>query len=169
MGDFFTFQGAFVRTVQEQRGYDGHFEMAVFAPKGSDCWLWEGAADKLGYGRVNIGKHRTHLAHRIAYEAANGPIPKGQCVLHRCDTPACIRPSHLYLGTQKQNAADREERGRSPRGEARPNSKLTNEAVKIIREEAKERTTSLRGLGRRFGVELSSIRQVLSGRTWTHV
>lgn len=79
--------------------------------KSSDCWLWTGATDKDGYGDthyVGIGKK----AHRVAYALSIGPIPSGGCVLHRCDTPRCCNPEHLYLGTPADNARDREERQR---------------------------------------------------------
>lgn len=135
----------------------------------SGCWLWDGAKNNQGYGVMNVGAHRVQTAHRLAWEIARGPIPEGQCVLHRCDNPSCINPAHLFLGTQKDNAEDREQKGRSPLGEARPNSKLTVAAVAEIRRIAAEGGMSLRGLGRRYGVCLATIRQVLTGRTWTHV
>lgn len=76
-----------------------------------ECWLWTGALDRDGYGATHfVGVAKK--AHRVAFALTNGPIPKGGCVLHRCDTPHCCRPDHLYLGTPADNARDREERGR---------------------------------------------------------
>ena len=73
----------------------------------SNCMEWTGARAIGGYG-----KYRNLFAHRVAWELVNGPIPKGGWILHHCDNPICVRPSHLYLGTPKDNARDRELRGR---------------------------------------------------------
>jgi hypothetical protein len=79
--------------------------------KGERCWIWMGAKHFRGYGAcgLHLGDTRTH---RVSWILTNGPIPKGQGVLHKCDTPLCVNPSHLYLGDQKQNAEDRKARGR---------------------------------------------------------
>lgn len=74
------------------------------------CLLWLGHSfDRYGVLRVR-GKYMR--AHRFAYERINGPIGAGLCVLHRCDTPMCVNPEHLFLGTQKDNMLDRERKGR---------------------------------------------------------
>jgi HNH endonuclease len=77
------------------------------------CWLWRGAKDHNGYGVIGMrvpGAGR--YAHRIAYQLAWGPIPPRLCVLHRCDTPQCINPLHLFLGTQAHNMQDMQRKGR---------------------------------------------------------
>jgi hypothetical protein len=74
------------------------------------CWEWT-ASKSGGYGYIGFtGKlvHATHASWKIHF----GKWPKGVCVLHHCDNPGCVNPSHLYLGTQRQNAADRKARGR---------------------------------------------------------
>jgi len=84
-----------------------------------DCietMLWR---DRQGYGRKKVGS-RTVLAHRHAWELANGLVPEGLCVLHRCDNPPCINPDHLFLGTRADNNADRDAKGRSKRGRHYP-------------------------------------------------
>jgi len=74
--------------------------------KTGNCWLWTTTTGDDGYGRVTVdGKSRK--AHRVAYELAHGPIPNGMQVDHRCHTPACVRPEHLRLATNKQNAENR--------------------------------------------------------------
>lgn len=81
------------------------------------CWLWRGAKDSCGYGKMINGSRkddsRTFVsAHRYAYKFYVGPIPLGLSVLHRCDVRSCVNPLHLYAGTQKQNVLDAVKRGR---------------------------------------------------------
>jgi len=80
--------------------------------KGVYCWLWKGQSLPSGYGLFNTRTVRTRLAHRISYIIHYGKIPKGFLVLHQCDTPSCVKPSHLWLGTQSQNIQDMYEKGR---------------------------------------------------------
>lgn len=80
------------------------------------CLIWQGSLDRRGYGGVRrAGK--LWSAHRYAWWLANGDIPPGMYVLHRCDTPACVRPSHLFLGTQGDNMRDAKAKGRLATGE----------------------------------------------------
>jgi hypothetical protein len=103
-------------------------------PLETDCWIWAGSLTN-GYGRVylaspnnkgEIGKdywdrepnglHEVVYAHRLSWIAFNGSIPEGLSCLHKCDVKACIRPNHMYLGTQWDNVKDREARGLRPHG-----------------------------------------------------
>lgn len=81
------------------------FEKSFFIEPNSGCWLWEAYTMPNGYGLFSIGYDRG-LAHRHAWEIYNGEIPDNLCVLHKCDTPACVRPDHLFLGTNKDNSQD---------------------------------------------------------------
>ncbi len=80
----------------------------------SGCWLWTGPKSGNGYGAVSLGRgtNGPHGAHRIAYLLWVGLIPEGLQVLHHCDTPLCVRPSHLFLGTHADNMADKTRKGR---------------------------------------------------------
>jgi hypothetical protein len=79
----------------------------------SGCWLWLGTTDKDGYGLWRDEKRKTVRAHRRVYETYYGPIPEGLVVMHRCDVPGCVNPSHLMLGTIAENNQDRSKKGRS--------------------------------------------------------
>lgn len=77
-----------------------------------ECWIWPNSRR---YGRVCIreGKNIYHYAaHRLSFEISHGPIPDGLCVCHACDVPACFNPRHLWAGTQKDNALDRDKKKR---------------------------------------------------------
>lgn len=143
--------------------------------KADGCWLWTGSKDKDGYGTFRRREGGLYRAHRVSYELHHGAIPDGMIVCHRCDNPACVRPDHLWIGTHKENAEDRNEKGRHhptgphnpQRGEARHNARLTADAVRCIRSEAG--TTSQHALAQRFGVSQCAIFNVLSGKTWRHI
>ena len=80
--------------------------------KGDGCWLWTGARINDGYGLLKRSG-KTILAHRFSYELAHGPVPAGLVVMHKCDTPACVRPDHLKPGTNLENSRDMAAKGRS--------------------------------------------------------
>ncbi len=95
------------------------------------CWPWTATRDSCGYGQIGI-RGRTMNAHRLSWLIHKGDIPKGigshgMCVLHTCDTPSCVNPEHLFLGSQADNMADCRAKGRS-------NAVLTEEDVRRIRE-----------------------------------
>lgn len=85
---------------------DSFFEK-VGSPDENGCWPFIGCLSPNGYGRF-----RRDNAHRIAWTIYNGPVPDGKWILHHCDNPSCVNPSHLYAGTPKDNAQDRMKRGR---------------------------------------------------------
>lgn len=77
----------------------------------TECWEWTGPLLHNGYGRFHINGKQVK-AHRASYEEHKGPIPEGLLVCHACDNRKCINPEHLWLGTAKDNAVDRQLKGR---------------------------------------------------------
>lgn len=100
------------------------FWSKVRKAEGEGCWLWQGARGAGGYGQIGVWRQgpngRRVLvkigAHRVAWELTNGSVADGLHVLHRCDTPACVRPDHLFLGTSSDNGADMVAKGRARGG-----------------------------------------------------
>lgn len=80
------------------------------------CWPWLGRLDKDGYGQFKMDG-KTKRAHRVAWALSNGPVPKGICVCHKYDMPACCNPDHLFLGTASDNVHDAMEKGRFKAGQ----------------------------------------------------
>lgn len=80
--------------------------------KTEGCWEWQGCRHhRSGYGHIRVAE-RLLQTHRLAFEIAFGPIPDGVYVCHKCDVPFCVRPDHLFLGTQTENMADMVAKGR---------------------------------------------------------
>jgi hypothetical protein len=126
----------------------------------SGCWIWTGADRGNGYGCIMDG-NKIQSAHRVSYELRNGKIPRGMLVCHRCDTPACVNPDHLFLGTSSENSADKIMKGRAnlPSGANHHAAKLTDVQVAEIR--ASEQTG--RDLAAAFGVNTSTISKIKCG------
>jgi len=128
------------------------------------CWEWI-AGKCEGYGCLSIG-NRTRLAHRIAHELFIGPIPKGLCVLHRCDNRGCVNPKHLFLGTKGDNARDAKEKGRNTRGQIHGSAKLSNDQARKIKTELLPSGMSKSDIARTFGISRRMIRFIEIGHKW---
>ena len=131
-----------------------------------DCWEWTGGKDRQGYGRMRVnGKHVS--AHRFSYELNVGRIPSGLMVCHRCDNPGCVKPSHLFIGTAKDNNHDAVKKGRTARtcGTQNGNAKLKPSDIVRIKELCKSNTQ--RQVARKFGISQMCVSKIVRGLKWS--
>lgn len=129
-----------------------------------DCWLWTGALAR-GYGSYGH-KRKSGSTHRFSWKHFNGEIPEALMVLHKCDVRNCINPSHLFLGTGKENAQDRIAKGRSN------TTKLNKDQVIEIRKsyiKFSKGDFSQKGLARKYGVDPKTICNVVNHKLWIAV
>ena len=144
--------------------------------KASDCWNWQAGKYSFGYGAFYLYGHNVP-AHRFAWELAYGQIPEGLEVCHSCDNPACVRPDHLFLGTQKQNIYDAINKGRLIPGHSNPGENngraiLTANQVQEIKDIYSQkgskysRQITQRKLARQFNISRRTIADITKGRTW---
>lgn len=162
------------------------------------CWEWTAGRFSKGYGAFSI-KGRNQKANRVAWQLVHGTIPEGLCVLHKCDNPGCVRPDHLFLGTNLDNSKDCSQKGRRPRGdrawprlhperlargkqngahthpEKRPRgerqglAKLVASQVVEIRSLYGMGSMSQRELAESYGVHQYTIWAIVNRKTWKHI
>lgn len=132
----------------------------VVVPSG--CWEWSGAKGGDGYGRFNVGKHRTKLAHRVSWGLHRGDEPPAErMVLHRCDNRRCVNPDHLFLGTARDNTHDMM---RKRRGAGHFTRTLSDADVATIK--AMVGPLSQSEVARRFGVFPSQVSRIVRGESY---
>jgi hypothetical protein len=135
-------------------------------PDGS-CHLWTAYRMRVGYGTTSEGSLML-LAHRVAWELENGPIPDGLHCLHHCDNRPCVNVEHLFLGTNADNMADMKAKGRAAKGSDHWRAKLTEEDIPQIRMLVAIGFTQAYIAGI-YGVATSQIHNVKTRKTWGHV
>ena len=144
------------------------FERLFVPEPNTGCWLWTGSTDPAGYGRFLISKKRGPiLAHRAAVELYTGVVvPKGVLACHRCDTPGCVNPVHIFLGTHLDNRRDSIVKGRHDVSGARnPSSRLTVEIVAKIRERC-EAGESQSSIARALEINQSTVSRISRRERW---
>ncbi|ABR91766.1 phage-related protein [Janthinobacterium sp. Marseille] len=131
------------------------------------CWIWTGSSRR-GYGLFWLDGKVTG-AHRAAYELYVGPIKDGLHVCHRCDNRSCVNPAHMFLGTNHENVADRQTKGRSVlpgnQGESNGMARLTASAVKKIRLDERD----LGAIAADHSISRKYVGQIKRGQRWKHV
>jgi hypothetical protein len=135
--------------------------------KTDTCWLWTGCGLRSGYGQLKVeGKMR--LAHRVSWLIHFGEIIDGLCVCHKCDVRECIRPDHLFLGTDSDNMRDMVMKGRGVKNGGERNGMAKLDALKVRKIAALYSTGmySQRNLATMFEVSQPSINHVVIGKRW---
>lgn len=171
---------AYFGTIQER------FSKKLGPKDSHGCVPWLGARQGCKgreYGNFRTQSRRSpQPAHRVAWVMANGPIPEGLEVCHKCDNSLCVNPEHLFLGTHKDNMQDCIQKGRfvfaqAGKGEVHGRSKLTDEQVLEIRKLYRKPVmgrygvspVSCRGLAEQFGVCEGMIYNIVHGKNWKHL
>ena len=137
--------------------------------KRNGCWEWTSAIASTGYGVVNI-RGKVVGAHRMSWIISYGSIPDGLFVCHRCDNKKCVRPGHLFIGTQADNIEDCIKKGRMsdppvpPFGEKHCNSKISDVDVTSIRSSWVPNCRGLaKALAQKYGISINSVRGIALG------
>jgi hypothetical protein len=147
------------------------------------CWLWTGDHTRRSYGLFRLSGNTRWYAHRISYAITHEPFSSDLCICHHCDNPPCVNPSHLFLGTQGDNARDRDTKGRTVhaaqrwasehpdlllRGEDVGEAKLRSVQIPEIRA-AHASGEAIARIARRYGVARITIRNVIRRISWAHI
>jgi hypothetical protein len=127
------------------------------------CFLWTGHLNNMGYGRLSVNG-RMEYAHRVAYALRGNVIPNGVNVLHHCDTPSCVNPEHMFLGSHADNVADKVAKNRHLYGSRIGNSRLTEEIVREIRSSP----LGVNAAARHYGVSPMTVSLLRRRKTWRH-
>ena len=131
-----------------------------------ECLRWEGATVKGGYGTLTY-KQKNYRAHRFAFAVAHGRLPVGM-VLHSCDNRLCVNPGHLSEGGHSDNMRDMVVRGRSCRGEGKPNVVLNEEAVKVMRH-YRSKGFTYRRIAEAYDISMWTVRSATTGKAWKYL
>jgi predicted XRE-type DNA-binding protein len=146
-----------------------HGPIPQHAPKLGKCWVWTGCKQSDGYGTVRFNL-KNMVAHRLAYMLCVGSID-GTQILHKCDNPACCRPSHLFPGTHSDNMQDMWNKNRHTRPIGRRNNhaKLKESQVLEIRDRFSKGKISQTKLAKEFGITQANASAIIRGQTWKFI
>ena len=149
------------------------FLSKYFPEPKTGCWLWVGKTNADGYGELHSEDNEFGLrsAHRYSYTIHHGHIPAKLQVLHKCDQPCCINPDHLFLGTQQENIADMDRKGRRKVGVGVRHSKarVNNEQAIAIKQEYSKGLLKQKDIAEKYGIDRSAVSAIVNNRTWKHV
>lgn len=171
-GSIYTSQGRAWQSLNTQAKIDSaktERKLAAFwarvRKRDGGCWLWTGQIHKArGYGYFSFGGFNMN-AHRVSWMIHRGVIPADMHVLHSCDNRLCVRPGHLFLGTNQDNYDDRDRKGRVAHGDRHTRSKLTAALVREIRASSESDDV----WAKRLGVWRTTITYARDGTHWKRV
>jgi hypothetical protein len=133
------------------------------------CWTWTAGKSRDGYGQFSPYNRHTMQAHRFIDIAFNGPhTPEQPHTLHTCDNPACVRPSHLFRGSNQDNVNDCIRKQRHTIGERNRHARLTADDIRAIRERSEKGGTT-RDIANDYGIHINHVRNFIKRKRWTHI
>ena len=134
----------------------------------SGCWLWTGAVGPNGYGTVAIrstdGRKQMGV-HKVAYTFLVGDVAPGLCVCHKCDVRRCVRPEHLFLGTNMDNSSDMVSKRRQRFGIKHPLAKLSEDDVRAIR----DADGFHKDIASQYGISRANVTNIKNKNRWATV
>lgn len=133
------------------------------------CVVWTGPRAQNKYGKTKVGRKFRVSVHRLSFILNVGPIPQGAHVLHKCDNMLCVNPAHLFLGSNLDNIADRNRKGRTAKGSRIAQSKLTEEKVRQMRDLFSAGGKTHKEVGAIFGVHYKTAKEAITRVSWKHV
>lgn len=158
---------------------DRFWRKVALTANDNDCWLWTASKIKDGYGSFRHGQD-VFLSHRVSYLLSSGVDPNDKEVCHSCDTPQCVNPAHLFIGSHSDNMCDMVKKDRfrgstgktwvSKRcGEQVNTSKLSASQVECIREMCASKVMTQAKIAEQFGVNRSTIQRIFYNKQWKHI
>ncbi|UOF80472.1 endonuclease [Caudoviricetes sp.] len=165
-------RGGQLRPLQHQihgASEEERFRAHTAAGSVRECWTWNASCRPDGYGQWRRADGKIELAHRASWRLFRTEIPAGAHILHKCDNPSCVNPTHLFLGSHADNMRDMWGKGRArpgrSMGEKHGMAKLTAEIVQEIRSSGESGVE----LARKFGLAATTVCDVRKRRTWKHI
>jgi len=155
-------------TIQEKLPYSNRrrFKKITYTISDKGCWECNSHfTDKFGYPKAQRG-FKKDTVHRIVFQIFNGKIPDGMLLRHTCDNPLCINPNHGIIGTQKDNAMDKVERDRVPKGTMHHATHLEEwQVIEIYQDTIHPQI----GLSKIFGISQTCVSKIQRGQRWSHL
>lgn len=170
--------GVYRRKPWQTRFWERVEKKGPIHPTLGPCWVWTAGKHKFGYGVLSAGDLGFMTTHRLSWILNRGPIPDRRHVLHKCDNPSCVNPTHLFLGTHTDNMVDCVRKGRlrpgrpDNRGERNGQATLKIGHVKVILLALQQRPRPkglVKTLAKKFRLSEQHVRRIGRGVAWKHV